>query len=302
MRDPYEALGVKPDASASEIKKAYRKLAKRYHPDSTGGDKAKEDRFKEVSTAYDIVGDPDKRAKYDAMRKQGAWGGMHAPGAEAGAGAAGFDLGDLFAQMFGGAAGPAGGRASGAGAGGGGAGEASGPGGVRYRVYTTNSPGGFQESFFTESPFGGAESPFDFGRQPPRRKRSTRSRPGGARAEAGAAAPAERRVRLSDGTSATQRGSDIYSNVRIAIDQAVLGTVAEVPTLTGKASVKIPPATSSGVKLRLKGRGADKPGGGRGDHFVTVQIDVPKNLDDTAKRHLVAFMERVRGGSRGDNT
>ena len=200
--------------------------------------------------------------------------------------------------MFGGAGGPsgaaaaAGGRASG--------GEAAGPGGVRYRVYTTGSPGGFQESFFADSPFG-AESPFDFGQKPPRRRRSTRPRPGeAASARPGAAAPAERKVRLSDGTSATQRGSDIYSTVRIAIDQAVLGTVAEVPTLTGRASVKIPPATSSGVKLRLKSRGADKPGGGRGDHFVTVHIDVPKNLDDAAKRHLVAFMERVREGSRGD--
>src|SRR5688572_32833823 len=104
MRDPYEALGVKADASADEIKKAYRKLAKKYHPDSTGGDKAKTDRFKEVSTAYDIVGDPDKRAKYDAMKKQGFPG--FAAGGEAGAPP--FDLGELFAQMFGGGGGPAG--------------------------------------------------------------------------------------------------------------------------------------------------------------------------------------------------
>ena len=73
-KDPYEALGVKPDASQNEIKKAYRRLAKKYHPDSTGGDKAKEARFKEVSTAYDIVGDPDKRAQYDSMRR-----GVHPP-------------------------------------------------------------------------------------------------------------------------------------------------------------------------------------------------------------------------------
>ena len=97
-RDPYEALGVKADASPEEIKKAYRKLAKRYHPDSTGGDKAKEDRFKEVSTAYDILGDPDKRAKYDAMKRQG-FPGM---GGDGGGGGVPFDLGELFAQMFGG--------------------------------------------------------------------------------------------------------------------------------------------------------------------------------------------------------
>src|SRR6266545_3559051 len=142
MRDPYEALGVSPDASAADIKKAYRRLAKRYHPDSTGGDKVKEDRFKEVSTAYDILGDAEKRARYDAMRRQGTFGG---PGMNAGDGA--FDLGDILAQMFGGAAGPAG------------AGAARPGGGVRYRVYNTPS-GGFRDSLFSSEGFG-PESPFD---------------------------------------------------------------------------------------------------------------------------------------------
>src|SRR5262249_27719076 len=131
--------------------------------------KAKEDRFKEISTAYDIVGDPDKRARYDTMRKQGAWGGFGGggpgpgagPGGPGGGGGAPIDLEQIFAQMFGGA-----------GMGGGGA-----PGGgqVRYRVYSTPGAGGSFESFFAGgAPFGG-ESPFEQ-EQPPRRQRK-RGRP-----------------------------------------------------------------------------------------------------------------------------
>jgi molecular chaperone DnaJ len=271
---------VKPDASAEEIKKAYRKLAKKYHPDSTGGDKAKEDRFKEVSTAYDILGDPEKRAKYDAMKRQGF------PGIDGGGGGAGvpFDLGELFAQMFGGGA--PGARAS--------AGGGAGPR-VQYKVYSTpggGGGGGIRGDFFGggagfEMPFG---SPFDFAAEdePRARRRSEPER------------PAEQKIKLSDGQAAIQKGLDVHSDVRLQIDQAVLGTVASVATLDGRASVKIPPGTSSGVKLRLKGKGAVGPGGRRGDHFVTVQIEVPKQLDEEAKRLIVNFMARTRGARGGD--
>jgi molecular chaperone DnaJ len=100
--DHYKVLGVAPGASADEIKKAYRKLAKANHPDSTGGDKAKEQRFKDISNAYDVLGDQKKREQYDAIRA----GGFRGPGGVAGnpfAGAGGqgvWDLGDLFSQMF----------------------------------------------------------------------------------------------------------------------------------------------------------------------------------------------------------
>jgi len=280
-RDPYEALGVKPDASPEEIKKAYRKLAKKYHPDSTGGDKAKEDRFKEVSTAYDILGDPDKRARYDAMKRQG-FPGM---GGDGGGGAGvPFDLGELFAQMFGGA-GP-GARAS-----------AGGGPRVQYKVYSTQpgsggGPGGIRGDFFGggggfDMPFG---SPFDFAAEdePRARRRSEPER------------PAEQKIKLSDGQAAVQKGHDVHSDVRLQIDQAVLGTVVSVATLDGRASVKIPPGTSSGVKLRLKGKGAAGAGGRRGDHFVTVQIEVPKQLDEEARRLIVNFMARTRGARGGD--
>src|SRR5215467_14107195 len=104
--DYYKALGVPEKASADEIKKAYRKLAKAYHPDSTGGDKTKESRFKDISNAYDVLGDAKKRALYDEIR---AGGGLRQgfPGGAAGytytaqgGGPGLFDLGDLFSQFF----------------------------------------------------------------------------------------------------------------------------------------------------------------------------------------------------------
>lgn len=254
--DHYKVLGVKQDASADEIKKAYRRLAKQYHPDSTGGDKAKESRFKEIGQAYDVLGDPEKRAQYDAIRAGGVRmdGGF---GGGRGAGPAGFDLNDLFSQMF------RGGR---------GAGEVH---------------------FAQGGPFGGAD-PFGFDPSmgPAERVRHQQRRP--ARARAPAQATEERKVRASDGSTILQRGGHVYSDVRVNVDQAILGTVVEVATLTGKAKVKIPPGTSSGVKLRLKGKGPAGLDGQPGDHFVTVQIDVPKKLDEKAKKLLIELMQRTR--------
>lgn len=268
--DLYKTLGVKPEASAEEIKKAYRRLAKRYHPDSTGGDKTKESKFKEISTAYDVLGDPEKRSQYDALRAGGPQfssggfpGGGFPGGGFPGGGFPGghrggvSDLGDLFSQFFGGAAEP--GR----------------PGGVRFSVHTGGG-----------SPFEVHEGSFD----PMRRRGGARPR---RRARHGSV-PQERKVRASDGSLVTRRGNDIYSDTHVAIDQAVLGTVVEIATLTGKANVKIPPGTSSGSKLRLKGKGAAGSDGKPGDHYVTVQIDVPKVVDERARKLLVQFMQRVR--------
>src|ERR1043165_2561839 len=108
--DYYKVLGVSDKASADEIKKAYRKLAKANHPDSTGGDKVKEKRFKEISNAYDVLGDDKKRKQYDAIRAGGfrpdlGGGGTYTYQGGGAGGPGVFDLGDLFSQFFGGAAG-----------------------------------------------------------------------------------------------------------------------------------------------------------------------------------------------------
>jgi len=270
--DHYETLGVKPDATPEEIKKAYRRLAKRYHPDKTGGDKAKEHRFKEVSEAYDVLGNAETRQQYDAMRSGGfgAGGFSGAEGFSGGFGAEGFSggfgggpgfgsmgggLGDLFAQMFSGGVGGNGGQ------------------NVRYSFYTDDGVP------HDTSGFAGQQR-----RRAPRRQSTS---------------PRERKVRASNGSWLVQRGSDVYSDVRVGVGEAMLGTVKQVATLTGMASVKIPPGTSSGVKLRLKGRGADGKGQqGRGNHYVTVHIDVPKELDDESKKLLVKLMRRIKKKTR----
>lgn len=255
--DYYGALGVKKSASSADIKKAYRELAKKYHPDVTGGDKAKEVRFKEVSAAYDVVGNQQKREQYDAIRS----GGFHHPDGFPGAGPrpsggmGGIDLGDLFSSMFAGA---------GAGA----------PGGanIRYEVY---SDGG--------SPFADA-----FNQEIPRQRVRRTGTPTPQK-------PRERKVRASDGSFLTQKGDHVYSDVRLKLDEALLGAVKEVATIGGKAKLKVPPSTSSGTKLRLRRKGPAKTrGGGRGDHYVTVHIDIPKKkLDAAAQKLLADLMKRL---------
>jgi DnaJ-class molecular chaperone len=249
--DHYRALGVSKDASADEIKKAYRKLAKATHPDSTGGNKAKESRFKEISVAYEVLGDAKKRAQYDAVRAGGmgsmggGMGGAGFPpgfGGFGGAGARGtsqvFDLNDLFGQFFGGAR----------------------PGaGPRVRV--------------------------DHGDEP-------RRPPSGVAAED---AEFEAVIKASDGSPLRAEGQDVFSDARISFDRAILGTVATIPTLEGKAEVKIPPGSSSGKRLRLRGKGLPDARSGRaGDHYITVQIDVPTDLDEDAKKQLISLVTRLR--------
>jgi molecular chaperone DnaJ len=238
--DYYKALGVSDKATADEIKRAYRKLAKQYHPDSTGGDKAKESRFKEISNAYDVLGDTKKRGLYDQLRAGGGrspFAGGYTYTAQGG-GPGVFDLGDLFSQFF--------------------------SGNARAR--------GSRAEYFDE----------DDGR--------ARSRP---RQDA-QDAEFESKVRASDGSWLRVVGNDVFSDVRIAFDRAILGTVATVATVDGKAEVKIPPGTSSGKKLRLRGKGVTDRSGRAGDHYVTVHIDVVGDLDDESKKLLVQLATRLR--------
>ena len=247
--DYYKALGVSQSATADEIKKAYRKLAKANHPDSTGGDKAKESRFKDISNAYDVLGDAKKRAMYDEIRANGGLprgfpGGGYTYTSQGG-GPGVFDLGDLFGQFF----------------------SSGGGRGPRMRV---------------------EHAEFEDGR-----------RGRGRRRDAAQDAEFAETVKASDGSWLRVDGNDLYSDVRIAFDRAILGTVATVATIEGKAEVKIPPGTSSGKKLRLRSKGIPDRTGGHGDHYVTVQIDVPHELDDEAKKLLIQLVTRLR--KRGHN-
>lgn len=250
--DYYKVLGVSEKASADEIKKAFRKLAKSNHPDSTGGDKSKEKRFKDISSAYEVVGDDKKRKQYDAIRAGGFrpdLGGAGYTYQQSGGGPSVFDLGDLFSQFFSGAQG---------------AQTRGGPGG-RVRVEHID------------------------GR--PRQ-----------RASAQQADDAEfiQQVRASDGSYLRVEGIDVHSDVRISFDRAILGTVATVATIDGRAEVKVPPGTASGKRLRLRGKGVPSRSGQAGDHYVTVQIDVPKDIDDESKKLLISLVQKLRKHERND--
>jgi DnaJ-class molecular chaperone len=262
MIDHYKALGVAAGASADDIKKAYRKLAKANHPDSTGGDKAKEARFKEISAAYEVLGDAKKRAQYDEIREQLRSGHVRAsgprPGARGHAGPQVWDLSDLFGQFFAG-------------------GAAGGPGsGFRVEQVQVDPDDGW-------APFGGA------GPTQQRRRRQRRRHE-----HEPAAPPPQTKLQAPDGSWLTVQGADIHSDLRLPFADAILGTVRDVATLTGATSVKIPPGTSSGKKLRLKGKGLGTPDGGTGDHYVTIQIDVPADLDDEARRLLNELTTHLR--------
>lgn len=246
-KDLYKILGVAEDASAADIKKAYRELAKKLHPDRTGGDKSKEQRFKELGAAYEVLSDPKRREQYDLMRRGGG-----APDMSQFSGIDGIE--DLFASIFGA-------RAAAGGRGGGG-------GGGRQRVVYESRPfsGGF----------GGAQV-FEFGG----------GMPFGAGAQA--AAPVEEILRTRDGHELTRKGNDIYGDLEVSIEEAVLGTKADVTTLDGRVTVTLPPGTSSGKKLRLRGKGP----GGAGDHYVTVKIVVPVKIDKKAEELLREFSKRA---------
>ena len=219
--DLYKSLGVSTDADKGVIKKAYRRLATKHHPDKPGGDA---ERFKEIEFAHRILSNPKKRAEYDRERAGNAGGPRRSSGAPTGDP---FDFGG-FASVF-------------------------------------DEWNDFLKTTATtdEQP---AEEP--------------------SKADAKTARTAvEKKLRASDGSVLIQRDGHTYSDLRVSFDQAILGSSAVVPTLNGTARIRIQPGTSSGVKLRIKNQGPEGPEG-RGHHYVTVHIDVPKRVDGAAKKLL----------------
>jgi DnaJ-class molecular chaperone len=234
-KDVYAILGVKETASADEIKKAYRELAKKYHPDRTGGDKAKEQRFKEISAAYEVLSEPKRRQQYDAMRR----GGFR-PGPGGAPDFSAFDGIDGIEELFGSIFGFGGAR----------------KGRVVYESRPLSGFGGF------------AGFASDFTAPPP---------------------VVEKTVRTPDGRELTRKGDDVHGDLEVTIDEAVLGAKVALGTLDGRATVTIPPGTSSGRRLRLRGKGV----GGRGDHYVTVKIVVPERVDQRAAELIREFAARA---------
>jgi curved DNA-binding protein len=294
-RDPYEVLGVARSASEEDVKKAYRKLARQHHPDRNPGDKSAETKFKEVQEAYDIVGDAEKRKKFDQFGYAAFDGGM--PGGGWGAGGAEnyqFDFGDL-----GGAAGGVGGFE-----------DLLGGlfGGGRRKRARANMPGQDVNAeifvpFKTAALGGEIEVTLT---QPTRQQISIRIPQGlndGDKLRlAGKGMPPPSKTgkpgdlivttRIEPHPFFTRKGADLHLEAPISVAEAVLGAALEVPTLEGRASVTVPAGTSSGQKLRLRGKGVPQRTGERGDLYIQMKVVVPKTLDDSSRTLIEQFAER----------
>ncbi|MEW5420565.1 DnaJ C-terminal domain-containing protein [Amorphus sp. 3PC139-8] len=297
--NPYSILGVKPDASQDEIRKAYRKLAKENHPDLNPGNAQAADRFKDIASAYDIVGDAEKRARFDrgeidatgAERPEQQYyrDYAEAPGGHYYSTSAGYDdlgdMSDFFSEVFGARA-----RAAGAG---GGAGERT----MRMRGQDVRY---HLEIDFLEAVTGSKkrvtmpdgkslEIAIPEGLRDGQTIRLKGQ--GGPGYGGGPAGDAFVEVAVRPHPQFTRQGDDIVVDLPISIDEAVLGGKVEVPTTTGRVTMTVPKGASGGQTLRLRGKGVKKrQGSGHGDQLVRLQIRLPETVDS----ELADFMESWR--------
>ena len=304
FKDYYAVLGVSESASAEDIKKAYRKLARKYHPDVSKEDNA-DDKFKDVGEAYEVLKDPEKRAEYDQLRKYGAredGSFQPPPGWESASGFGGggyteadaSQFSDFFEQMFGG--GRAGGF-SGAGAGFGG-------GGFRQNMRMRGEDVHAGLALFLEEAINGCEKQVSFtahepdnhGRMVPRHKTLKVKIPAGMREGqhirlkgqgapgVGGGEPGDLfiEVELAPHPHFTVEGRDVMVTLPIAPWEAALGASVTAPTVSGKVNVKVPKGSTSGRKLRLKGKGF--PGKHPGDQIIVLQVAMPEQHSAEAEK------------------
>jgi DnaJ-class molecular chaperone len=333
-KDYYKTLGVAETASHDEIKKAYRKLAKKNHPDATGGDKSKEARFKDISEAYETLGDEKKRQQYDELRRNPfAGGGMPGGQPYGGAYAGGADVEEVLRRMraeMGNQGRGGGGRSRvrvdmGGGDPFGGAGGPGGAGGDSWGAFFGDLFGGRAsrgpapamkgddiltrlEVELPEAALGAETEIMIDGKRLKVRipagvttgktiRLAGQGQPGARGAPNG-----DLLIEIHEKPHAIFRrrepGSpDIEVEMPVPVDTAILGGKADVRTLEGTTlKLTIPPGTSSGKKLRLRGKGAHQPGSkdARGDLYANVSIQVPSEIPDQAKDLITEFAKLTR--------
>lgn len=295
MADPYSTLGVSRGATEADIKKAYRKLAKELHPDTNKGNPKATERFAEVTNAYDLLSDKDKRGQFDRGEidehgnpanpfagfggQQGGYRG-NSGGFQGGFGdAAAADLGDLFEGLFGG------GRSRGGGFGGFGGRTAPPPKGanVAYRLAVSFEDAATlaaQRITLQDGKTIDLKLPagVETGTQ---MKLSGKGQPG-----PGGAGDAIVTIEVRNHRYFVRDGDNVRLDLPVSLREAVLGGPVRVPTVEGAVMLNVPKGSTSGKVLRLKGKGFTAKGGARGDQLVTLLIDIP--ADDTG---LESFAE-----------
>jgi DnaJ-class molecular chaperone len=297
--DPYSTLGVARGASEKDIKSAYRKLAKELHPDTNKDNPKASERFSEVTRAYDLLSDKDKRARFDRGEIDadgnpaspfgagfGGGGGFRGGGGQRGfspedfqgfGDAEGLDLGDLFEGLFGGRTGTGGARGAGA-----------------HRRAPPRK--GANISYRLKVPFVDAATRADQRitladgktidlKLPAGVEDGTQMRLGG-KGEAGPGGAGDALVTIAVEPHAFFRreGDDVRLDLPVTLDEAVGGAKVKVPTVDGPVMLTVAPGSSSGKVLRLKGKGFSKKSGQRGDQLVTLEIDLPDDVSELARR------------------
>lgn len=297
--DPYATLGVARGASEADIKKAYRKLAKELHPDRNRDNPRAAERFSQVTQAYDLLTDKDKRARFDRGEID-AEGNPSAPfgfgqrgGGGARPGAGGFsaenvDFDDLFGDIFGQRAqqqqrGPFGGGGFG---GFGGFGRQQPPPRGANVAYRLRVPFTDAAALKTQRITLADGKTIDLKLQPGIEDGTQMRLPGKGEAGQGGFGDAIVTVEIEPHRFFTRTGDDVRLDLPISLAEAVLGASVRVPTVDGAVMLTVPKGSTSGRQLRLKGKGFHKKGGGRGDQFVTLMVDLP--VDDDA---LVEFVQ-----------
>jgi molecular chaperone DnaJ len=368
-KDYYKVLGVSPEAPQEEIRKAYRRLAKKHHPDRQGGSKAAEERFKKITEAYGVLGDPEKRKQYDRLRQMGQSGGRFewtgdfsdlfggAGGWQQAEGGERFEdlgggLGEMFSRIFGGGRSRAERPARRRGqdvtssitvpfevaARGGkvdvriprektcpscqGSGAAPGT-----KTETCTQCGGSGQVLAGQGAFSVARvCPACFGRgriiQTPcgkcggtgtveessvievripagiedgqKMRLAGMGQPG---VGGGPAGDLLLEVRVRPHATWERKGRDIYSSVTVDMVDAALGTEVDVQTMQGAVALKVPPGAQPGQKLRIPGYGLETSDGRKGDHYVQVQVRIPRHLTDE-QRKLLEQLRRTPAGAK----
>ena len=304
-RDYYEVLGVSKDASDDELKKAFRKLAIKYHPDKNPGDKEAEEHFKEVNEAYSVLSDKQKRSRYDQFGHAGvggagsAGGNPFGGGTPFGGGAGGynyngqsfnFDFGgggldDILGAMFGGGFG--------------------GFRGVRRgRDFRTSITINFEEAIFGVTKTINLDGKsvklkipagiYDGQSIKLTGKGGEAPEPNGQRGDLYV------QVRVRAHKTLTREDDLILSEVTISMVDAVLGTEVDVETVDGPITMKIPAGTQPGTNFKLSGHGAPRLGSDeRGPHIVTVNVEIPRNLSKKQKELIEEFDNSKKRGFFG---